>query len=75
MRSLVIDKKARPYIKDDNDIFPIPLAQAIQNLRKEKGWTTQQLGDALGKSKRTVEGWENGRLPSLGDTCKILAIL
>ena len=38
----------------------------ISSCRKEKGWTQEQLGEALGVSQRSVSRWETGRnLPDL----------
>jgi DNA-binding transcriptional regulator YiaG len=39
-------------------------APGIKALREKTGMTTQQLADAVGVSRRTVEGWESGRMPS-----------
>ncbi len=33
----------------------------IRSARKHKGWTQEQLGDAMGVTKGNVSGWENGR--------------
>jgi len=33
----------------------------IREARKHKGWTQEQLGEALGVTKGNVSGWENGR--------------
>lgn len=39
----------------------------IETLRKEKGYTQQALGDALGVSRQTIISLENGKYnPSLG---------
>lgn len=39
-------------------------AAGIKAIRRRAGLTTQQLADACGVSRRTVEGWEQGRMPS-----------
>lgn len=36
-------------------------ADSIRALRKSRGWSTRQLGEAVGVSHRTVEHWEQGR--------------
>jgi len=36
----------------------------IQRLRKLKNWSVADLAQELGVSPRTVEGWEQGRLPN-----------
>jgi len=38
-------------------------APGIKAIRSKLGWSTQQLADACGVSRRTVEGWESGRPP------------
>jgi DNA-binding transcriptional regulator YiaG len=43
---------------------PMAYAPALQQLRKEKGWSTTDLAEQVGVSARTVEGWEQGRMPS-----------
>lgn len=35
----------------------------LKNIRKNKNWTTKDLGDYCGVSTRTIEGWEQGRSP------------
>ena len=39
-------------------------APCIKAIRDKLGFTTQQLADEIGVSRRTVEGWESGRMPS-----------
>lgn len=48
----------------DGEGNPMDYAPALQQLRKEKGWSTADLAIQVGVSARTVEGWEQGRLPS-----------
>ena len=36
----------------------------VKAVRDHLGMTTQNLADAIGVSRRTVEGWESGRMPS-----------
>jgi len=36
----------------------------IKAVRAKLGLTTQQLADACGVSRRTVENWEQGRMPT-----------
>jgi|18_taG_2_1085343.scaffolds.fasta_scaffold33900_2 DNA-binding transcriptional regulator YiaG len=38
--------------------------ESIRSLRKSLGLTTVQFGHQVGVTKRTVEGWEQGRNPS-----------
>ena len=35
--------------------------KGVEGVRKERGWSTAQLGEICGVSARTVEGWEQGR--------------
>ena len=39
-------------------------AEGIKAVRSKLEMTTQSLADACGVSKRTVEGWESGRMPA-----------
>ena len=39
-------------------------ADGIKAVRSKLGMTTQSLANACGVSKRTVEGWESGRMPA-----------
>jgi len=39
-------------------------AQGIKAIRDKTGLTTQALADLCGVSRRTVEGWEQGRMPT-----------
>lgn len=48
----------------DGDGNLIDYAPALRQLRKEKGWSTSDLAGMVGVSSRTVEGWEQGRMPS-----------
>lgn len=43
---------------------PLDYADGLRRLRREKGWNTTKLAELLGVSRRTVEGWEQGRMPS-----------
>jgi len=44
----------------------------IRQIRKEKGWTVSDLAERCGVSPRTVEGWEQGRLPRAFNMIKIM---
>jgi len=52
-----------PIFVDENN-NPLDYAPAFRQLRKEKGWSTTELAEMLGVSSRTLEGWEQGRMPS-----------
>jgi len=39
-------------------------AAGIKAIRDKRGFSTQALADLCGVSRRTVEGWEQGRLPA-----------
>lgn len=39
-------------------------APGIKEIRETASLTTQELADLCGVSKRTVEGWEQGRMPT-----------
>lgn len=46
-------------LADDGSVMDYP--EGVRAYRAHQGWTTQQLADACGVSRRTVEGWEQGR--------------
>jgi len=49
----------------DGDNNPLDYADGIKQFRKLKGFkTASDLAERLGVSTRTVEGWEQGRMPS-----------
>jgi len=50
------------FVDDTNQ--PLDYADGFQRLRHEKGWNTTKLAELLGVSARTVEGWEQGRMPA-----------
>lgn len=52
-----------PVILDDDGNL-VDYAPRIKAIRAKAGLSTQQLADELGVSRRTVEGWESGRMPS-----------
>lgn len=53
----------RPVIlADDGSVMDY--GPGIKAIRAKAGFTTQQLADEIGVSRRTVEGWEMGRMPS-----------
>lgn len=53
----------QPVILDDSGQV-MDYAPGIKAIRAKLGWSTQQLADVCGVSRRTVEGWEQGRMPS-----------
>lgn len=53
----------QPVILDD-DGLPMDYPAGIKAVRARLAWSTQQLADACGVSRRTVEGWEQGRMPT-----------
>ena len=52
-----------PVILGD-DGAPMDYAPGVKALRARLGLSTTQLGEACGVSRRTVEGWEQGRMPT-----------
>lgn len=50
------------FVDDGNN--PLDYADGLRHLRKAKGWSVADLADQVGVSARTVEGWEQGRMPS-----------
>lgn len=49
-------------LSDDGEVMDY--ADGIKAVRAKRSMTTQQLADEIGVSRRTVEGWESGRMPS-----------
>ncbi len=49
-------------LADDGSL--LDYAPGIKAVRAKLGWSTQQLADACGVSRRTVEGWEQDRMPT-----------
>lgn len=52
-----------PVFVDDNNQV-LDYADGFRQVRHLKGWSTADLAEQLGVSARTVEGWEQGRMPS-----------
>ena len=50
------------FVDDDNQ--PLDYADGFRRVRQQKGWSTADLAEQVGVSARTVEGWEQGRMPS-----------
>lgn len=53
----------QPVIIDDSGQV-MDYAPGIKAIRYKCGLTTQALADLCGVSRRTVEGWEQGRMPT-----------
>lgn len=53
-----------PVILDD-DKQVVDYASGIKALRAKLSLSTQQLADHCGVTPRTVEGWEQGRMPEV----------
>lgn len=58
----------------NNNAFP----EKLKSLRKEKGYTQQDIADACGVTRATIGGWETGRrnpqLPALQRVAKFLGV-
>lgn len=50
------------FVDDDNN--PLDYWDGLRQLRNAKGWSVADLAEQVGVSARTVEGWEQGRMPS-----------
>lgn len=44
---------------------PLDYAPGLKAIRAAHGLTTQSVADICGVSRRTVEGWEQGRMPTV----------
>ena len=49
-------------------MFKKNFASTLKRLRINSGLTAEQVGEQIGKSGKTVNGWENGRSQPDGDT-------
>ncbi len=63
-----------PVILDDDGRL-MPYDNGIRTLRLRLTLSTQQLADACGCSRRTVEGWEQGRAPEAAALNVMAALL
>lgn len=53
----------------------IKFAERIKELRTSKGWTMEELGEKLGKTKSTISTWEKGtRSPKVRDMREIAEV-
>lgn len=55
--------RGTPVMLDDSGAV-IGTAAGVKLLRERLGLSTTQFGEATGFSRRTVEGWEQGRAPT-----------
>ena len=51
------------------------LGESIRRARERKGWIQQQLADAVGVDRKTVDNWENGRTSPRNKLGKIEEVL
>jgi len=63
---VTIDHAASSYgvpviLGDDGQV--LDYAPGIRSIRDKLGLTARQLGELCGVSERTVNGWEQGRMP------------
>lgn len=49
--------------------------QELVRIRLRLGYTQEQLGDAIGKSRETVNRWERGKRPIPESCAKLIRIL
>ncbi len=59
---------------DDKEFF-VALGQRIAQLRKERGWTQQELADKLGFAQQTLAHYEVARIRLPASTLPLLATL
>ena len=45
----------------DGEGREMTLPETLKMLRKDRGWSTEDLGKVLGVSDRTIENWEQDR--------------
>ena len=56
-------------------ISPESLGASIKRARERRGWIQQQLADAVGVDRKTVDNWENGRTSPRNKLGKIEEVL
>lgn len=49
------------FVGDDGKV--VEYAEGVRMLRRRRGWSTAHMAEVCGVSPRTVEGWEQGRVP------------
>jgi transcriptional regulator with XRE-family HTH domain len=55
---------------------PVQIGSRIRNVRRERGWTQDQLANAVGVSRSAVAQWETGRAGQVtGNLTRIAATL
>lgn len=59
---LIVGNDGMPVFLDDAG-RPMDYAPALKTLRRRKNWSVRDVAQVCGVSARTVEGWEQGRLP------------
>jgi DNA-binding XRE family transcriptional regulator len=57
------------FVDDLNN--PLGYGEGVRLIRKAHGLTAGQFGAAIGVSRRTVEHWEQGRMPATESLLKI----
>jgi DNA-binding transcriptional regulator YiaG len=63
-----------PVILDDAG-NPMDYAPGVKTVRARLGLSTTQLAEACGKSRRTVEDWEQARRPVPVESLNVMAML
>jgi transcriptional regulator with XRE-family HTH domain len=63
------------YAKSDKEVSPLEFYEKLQELRKQRGLTQEQLAEALYVSRTAVSKWESGRGYPTIDSLKRLATL
>ena len=54
--------KGKPFITCDSE--PVTFSEGIKAILAERNWSRDDMAHYLRVSKRTVDGWVNGRKPS-----------
>ena len=59
----------------DADGSPLDYAAGIRMVRRDWKMNTAGFGEKLGVSGRTVEGWEQGRMPDIRALLRLMSLL
>jgi repressor LexA len=55
----ILIKKGMIYMTNSNSFYKV-IGKKIKEIRTKKGWSLERLGEQIGKTKKTVQRYENG---------------
>ena len=48
-------------VEAEKEVFPMKFAEHLMTLRKQRGWSQEELGNKIGVTRQTVSKWEMGQ--------------